>query len=123
MAKKTWIQYWLIDWAKWMEREGLAYSNETTLSRAMAGQLNPDTFEATLPAGVDAPAGWMQRLIVAMGNCLENPRKAKYIIVVRRAYLIGVKKARQELKLPERTLRRYIRQGESILIRELKGSG
>jgi hypothetical protein len=115
MAKKTWIQYWLIDWAKWIEREGLAYSNETTLSRAMAGQLHPETFNSALPSGVDAPKGWMQRLIVAMGDALEDKKQAKYVYVLRRVYLMGPKKAKILLGLAERTMRWQVRRGEEIL--------
>ncbi len=80
MAKKTWIQYWLIDWAKWCEREGQGYSPEVTISRAMGGHMGEGTFRAAPPVGVDAPKDWMQRLIVAMGDLMDDRKYRKYIL-------------------------------------------
>ena len=120
MAKKTWIQLSLEDWALWDAREGAGFAKETPISRIISGNLPGDAGRSAPPVDVDASAAWMQKIVVAMGDLLKEPRKGKYINTMREYYRKGPQGAGKALNMPKSTVRRHTRTGEDMLRQKLK---
>ena len=86
--RKSQLEIDLEDWAKWIESLN-SFPGSNPISRAMGGQLESGVFGSTIPKGVDAPTYTLQRICLAMGNCLAVPRKARYITAMQLHYLLG----------------------------------
>ena len=119
MARKDWLQQNLTEWAQWLENRH-AYSRTTVIGRAMAGQINPGYFGPQEPNDIEAPYGWMRRLVITMADCQAVPKKARYITAMQLYYLLGPEEVIRILGRPSSTLRRWKLRGEDILRRALK---
>ena len=119
MARKDWLQQNLTEWAQWMESRH-AYSRSTIIGRAMAGQKIGTVFGPQEPNNIEAPYGWMRRMVITMADCQAIPKKARYITAMQLYYLLGPDEVIRILGRPSSTLRRWKLRGEDILRRALK---